>query len=583
MPVNSQIFANAIATRNKVLASQEKEIRRLYKEWANDIEKKIRYYEHHPASSSVVKARQMRELKKTLEEASNQVSNEIYKNVRTNAFIVAASVNECSVKWLAELGIISPEGLRMTNVEHRVVSSILNGRVYSNGWNLSKALWSDNQKTLKDIHTFLARGIAENKPTYEIAKDIERYINPAKAKPWNKRLKFSSDTPRKGFTFNPRTGKYEQWTKLYKGKVDYNAQRLARTITQHSYQQAFVEGTKDNPFVLKYQWVANGSRTCPLCKSRNGQLYKKDALPLDHPNGMCTIQPVIDDKMNDKLANWLNSPEGTYPEIDEFASSFGSKAHKTRMQTGVQNVQEIRSYTDRQIKSASKFLKEFEFDDASIDSYMNVLKSTEQEFQNAFVDALKKKVKNWEYSDEECSFSRYRKEIKLSDNAINAWLMDLQNADVHMKQSLFHEIGHAIDDMARGSNAAFSKSSKFKFKEAMIKDMKEMNNKVKSNDVDFIRSLNDMIKDDSSKGIQDAISAMHCKGIGLKDVKAKVRVKWSHSQEYYERTNAKNEAASELFANICGAKADPKAQEYMKKYFPNALKEFERIIKEIGK
>ena len=42
MAVNSQIFANAIATRNKVTANQEKEIRRLYKEWANDIEKQIR-------------------------------------------------------------------------------------------------------------------------------------------------------------------------------------------------------------------------------------------------------------------------------------------------------------------------------------------------------------------------------------------------------------------------------------------------------------------------------------------------------------------------------------------------------------
>ena len=51
----------------------------------------------------------------------------------------------------------------------------------------------------------------------------------------------------------------------------------------------------------------------------------------------------------------------------------------------------------------------------------------------------------------------------------------------------------------------------------------------------------------------------------------------------YERSNAKNEAASELFANICGAKVDPKAQEYMKKYFPNTVEEFERIIKEIGK
>ena len=322
MAVNSQIFAEAIATRNRITISQEKEIKKLYKKWAKDIEKKIRFYKHHSAPSSVVKVRQMRELKKFLEEASRQVSNDVYRTVRTNAFVIAGSVNECSMKWLASLGIVSPKGLRMTNVEHRVVNSILNGRVYSNGWNLSKALWTDNTKTLKDISTFLARGVAENKPIYEIAKDIERYVNPVKVKPWNKRLRFQSDVSRKGFTFNSRTGKYEQWGKLYKGRIDYNAQRLARTITQHSYQQAFVEGTKDNPFVLKYQWVANGSRSCPLCEERDGQLFEKDELPLDHPNGQCTIEPYLDDNWENKLNDWLNSPEGTYPDVDNFAKSF---------------------------------------------------------------------------------------------------------------------------------------------------------------------------------------------------------------------------------------------------------------------
>ena len=322
MAVNKQIFADAIATRNKVTIEQEKEIRRLYREWAKDIDKQIRYYEHHSAPSSVVKVRQMRELKKSLEEASRQVSNEIYRSISRNAFVVVSSVNNCSIKWLSDLGIISPKGLKMTNVEHRIVRSILNGHVYSNGWNLSKAIWGDNQKTLHDISTFIARGVAENKPTYEIAKDVERYVNPAKAKPWNKRLKFQSDKPRKGFTFNPKTGKYEQWSKLYKSKIDYNAQRLARTITQHSYQQAFVEGTKDNPFIIKYQWVANGSRSCPLCESRDGQLFEKNDLPLDHPNGQCTIEPYLDDNWENKLNNWLNSPDGTYPDIDDFADSF---------------------------------------------------------------------------------------------------------------------------------------------------------------------------------------------------------------------------------------------------------------------
>ena len=278
-----------------------------------------------------------------------------------------------------------------------------------------------------------------------------------------------------------------------------------------------------------------------------------------------------------------------YSTVTDFAKFFGfggdtaTEIAKEAGNSVAQTVLDAKVYTDRQIKNTSKFLKEFEFENTSIDSYMRTLKGTEQEFQNAFVDALKKKVKKWVYSEDVSFYSSARKEIKLNDEAINAWLFDLQSTDIHMKQTLFHEVGHAIDDLAPGSTAKFSKSSKFKFKEAMMKDMKEMNSRVKNNDRDFIRALNDMIKDNSSKGVQDAISAMHCKGIGLKDVKTQVRVHWSHSQEYYERSNAKNEAASELFANICGAKVDPKAQEYMKKYFPNAVEEFERIIKEIGK
>lgn len=322
MAVNKRIFAKAIATRNKVTKEQEKEIRRLYKEWAKDIEEKIKYYEHHPAPSSIVKARQMKELKNSLEQASMNVSNDVYRTVRINSFIVVSSVNECSAKWLADLGIASPKSLKMTNVEHRIVRNILNGQVYSNRWNLSKAIWGDNNKTLHDIYTFLSRGVAENKPVFEIAKDVERYVNPAKAKPWNKRLKFTSDVPKNGFIYNPKTGKYEQWAKLYKSKVDYNAQRLGRTIVQHSYQQAFVEGTKDNPFIIKYQWFAAGSRSCPLCEERDGQLFEKDELPLDHPNGQCIIEPYFDDNWENKLKDWLNSPEGTYPDIDNFAESF---------------------------------------------------------------------------------------------------------------------------------------------------------------------------------------------------------------------------------------------------------------------
>lgn len=562
MAGNKLIFKNAEEARNAIMASQKKEIAKLYEDWADEIGERAKYYSRKSTASASISERYYRELQKQLRATSQEISNEIYKKIKSNIYTVADAVVSDNVKWLADFGF-SMDGLNaaFSYVPDEIVRNLITGQIYESGWSLSARIWSDNEQTLKDIYQVMARGLAENKPIYEIAKDLESYVRPSARLPWNLRMK--------------------DGVKIYKKQVDYNAQRLARTLVQHGYQQSLIAVTHKNPFITEYIWHSNGSRACPLCMEHDGRVFQKGNLPMDHPNGMCTIEPVVADDMVDQLADWFNSPDGTYPEIDEFAGNFDYEA---KINIGVQNIQQIRSYTDKQIKNASKFLKEFNFEDTAIDSYMSVLKSTEQEFQNAFIDALKKKVKYWSYSDDgTSSYSSYRKEIKLNDEAVKAWLLDLQDTDIHMKQALFHEIGHAIDDLAPGSTASFSKSSKFKFREAMIKDMKEINDRVKNNDKDFIKALNDMIKDDSSKGVQDAISAMHCKGIGLKDVKEQVRVRWSHSQEYYERNNVKNEAASELFANMCAAKVDPKAQEYMKKYFPNAVEEFERIIKEIGK
>ena len=559
---NKLIFKDSEAARDAIMASQKKEIAALYESWADEIGERAKYYSLKSNASSPVSERYYRELQKQLRATSQEISNEIYNKIKNNMYIISDAVIADNVNWLKSFGF-SDDGLNaaFSYVPDSVVRNLITGQIYESGWSLSKAIWSDNEKTLKDIYQVMSKGLAENKPIYEIAKELEAYVNPARRLPWN-------------LTAN-------DGVRIYKKQVDYNDQRLERTLVQHRYQQRFIAATKNNPFITEYVWISNGSRVCELCMSRDGQHYKKDELPMDHPNGMCVMEPVVSDDMVDKLADWFNSPDGTYPEIDEFAGNFG---YEVKTGTGMQSViKQVRSYTDKQIKNASKFLKKFEFKDASTQSYMNALKGTEQEFQNSFVDALKKKVKSWDYSENSSFYSSYRQEIKLNDRAINAWLLDVQGANIHMKQTLFHEIGHAIDDLSPGGTAKFSRSSKFNFIEEMMKDMKEINSRVKNNDIDFIKAMNDMVKDDSSKGVQDAISAMHCKGIGLSDVKEQVRVRWSHSQEYYERDNAKKEAASELFANMCVAKVDAKAQEYMNTYFLNAAKEFERIIKEIGK
>lgn len=304
---NKLVFKDAEEAKKSIMVEQQKEIAKLYEDWADDIAKQAEYYSHKFTSSAYVSERYYKQLRRQLRKTSQEVSNEIYNKIKSNMYLISDEVVKSNVKWLKSFGF-SEEGLNATfsYVPKDTVERLVTGQIYKSGWSLSKRIWGDNEQTLKDIYQVMAKGIAEQKPIYDIAKDLESYVRPNARLPWNLRM--------------------ADGVRIYKKQVDYNAQRLARTLVQHSYQQSFVSTTKDNPFILDYVWRANGSRVCELCMSRDGVHYKKDDLPMDHPNGMCVMEPSIDKDMNEKLADWFNSPDGTYPEIDEFASNFGYEA-----------------------------------------------------------------------------------------------------------------------------------------------------------------------------------------------------------------------------------------------------------------
>lgn len=301
---NSLIFKDAEVARDAIMASQKKEIAALYENWADEIGERAKFYSRKSTASSVVSERQMKELKKQLRTTSQQVSNEINKKIKTNMYTISDAVVADNVKWLASFGF-SSKGLNaaFSYVPDSVVRNIVTGQIYTTGWSLSKAIWSDNEKALKDVYQIVAKGVAQNMPIYNIAKNLEAYVSPSKRKAWNLTA--------------------PDGVKIFKKTVDYNAQRLARTLVQHSYQQSFIATTQGNPFITEYIWHSNGSRVCKLCLDRDGEHFSKDSLPMDHPNGMCTMEPVVVRDMVDQLANWFNNPDGTYPEIDAFAGNFG--------------------------------------------------------------------------------------------------------------------------------------------------------------------------------------------------------------------------------------------------------------------
>ena len=570
--MNTLRFLKAEKKKQEVTEQQLEYIKSMYSKISNNFGQKIKELEGKTNISSILRTQYLHEYQKELADEISKINQKIGNNIKNGIKDVAQAVVDNEVDRAVSYGLLGISG-KFSNIPTDVVETIVSGQLYQSDWTLSKAIWGMNEKVHKDCQNIVAMGIAANKSVYDVAKALERYVDPSAKKDY-------------------------KWSRDYPGSnkvVDYNASRLARTMMSHAYQESFERATEHDPFVQGYKWnTGHNTRVCPYCMAMStedkfglGQgIYPKDKVPLDHPNGQCfltIVQNKSSEQVADDIANWYN---GTGNEkmnglIDEFAYSLGytpGMLKKTVKKVGVEVAAEkIKQYSDRQIKNASKFIKELEMDKTSADNYMDTIKGTSREFQNAFVDAMKKKVKNWDFGDGSYYWSS-KQEIKYTHQSIEAWMFSEDN---HQKQTLFHEVGHAIDDLRKGTSSKWT--NKKEFVDAMLKDMTAMNEKCKNGDVEYILELKKMVNDDSSKGVQDAISAMHCKGINLSNVRLNVNVRWHHSQEYYERRDAKKEAASELFANMCGAQADKGAIKYIEKYFPNAYKEFWNIINEIGK
>ena len=281
--------------RLKLTKTQQKEITRMYRRISRNINKQLAGLPD--TTTGHLRKIYLERLQQQINEELTALGRDVQSLIQTNMAAVAGAAVDDSLALLSKMGF--PIQGAFSSVPSDVVKSLLTGQVYDGRWSLSRSIWNSTTKAKKDINTIIAEGIAQNKSTYDIAKDLEKYVNPSARKDW-------------------------AWSKVYPGTnkvVDYSAQRLARTMVSHAYQQAFVRTTKPNPFVTKYKWLAsNSNRVCELCNSRDGVLFEKDDLPMDHPNGMCTFTAVIDQSMTDiadRLADWaLGKPD---PELDTFA------------------------------------------------------------------------------------------------------------------------------------------------------------------------------------------------------------------------------------------------------------------------
>lgn len=303
-------LADATQIRENLTKEQEDEISMLYRKVYLQVRKQMLAIPKDGTTSQQIQRQYLDKLHKQLDEAYKSLGVGLEKQIEKGAKKAAQGVVDDSAKFFTKAGL-TLEGA-YSFVPKEIVASIATGKLYGGDWSLSGAIWSDIRKKQADINTIIAEGLAANKSAYDIAKDLETYVDPKAKKEWD-------------------------WSKVYPGtskKVDYNAQRLARTMVSHAYQQSLERVCKNNPFVTGYIWQsAHSRRVCPICAGRDGQFYKKGELPLDHPNGMCTFIAEIEGSMKyvgERLGDWVNGKAD--PELDSwFNEMIGSKSAVSKL------------------------------------------------------------------------------------------------------------------------------------------------------------------------------------------------------------------------------------------------------------
>lgn len=248
---------------------------------------------------------------KELERVKKEIVKELNKSTRgfiTKAARVGIETEQQIMSKMFKYAGIDPGDhftTMFSQVQDKVIKDIISGNLYKDKKTLSSRIWNNGQEFEKDIQYVINRAILEKKSAIELAKDLEKYVKePAKR-----------DT---------------NWGKVYPNlknkKVDYNVMRLARTSINHAYQNSSIQSSNMNPFVEGIEWRSAQihGRTCELCMERHGKIYPKNNVPLDHPNGLCTMIPYIPkslDEVATELRDWLDG--GTNNKLDKWYNEYG--------------------------------------------------------------------------------------------------------------------------------------------------------------------------------------------------------------------------------------------------------------------
>lgn len=288
--------------KKSTIKGVEKELKRTYTDVAIFIENELKNKDENNFSETDLIL-----LQKQLNKSFKEQTKEIKKIIELAVIKIVEKTLDANLEVYK--GIDKKLGTKLydffkdkyKDIKDKVVNAVIKGEMYKDKHGLSDRIWKDLKKNQSAIDAIIKQGIKNKDHPLDIAKKLEKYVNPDKMKGFN-------------------------WSVVYPGsktKIEYNALRLARTSINHAHHQAVINAAKKNPLVTHIEWLSAGAhgRTCEMCSNRDGQIYKIDRVPEDHPNGMCMLLEVIpeDDILEKIFDDFLDSE---YEDLDEFMESY---------------------------------------------------------------------------------------------------------------------------------------------------------------------------------------------------------------------------------------------------------------------
>lgn len=477
-----------------------------------------------------------------------------------------------------------------------IVEQMIKGEVYKDGVGLDSRLWSATNASGRKIEDVIISCLARGISSAEASKIISQFA------------KSGHHTWDKNKIREKLGDKYAN--KYGTGGLDYEALRLMRTTNTHMAQLTVMNSDTVNPYnkFVKYHTGHAGSRTCSICRDRDGKIFPIHDAPLDHPNGLCWLSPVMSkdgktelsladmvDDMNDYfdgkpnsgvMTQWLGKsyprrvepkpqqptepPKPTIPKGHLYTEEQREQKYQeleTHLFDGISSMLETELVNN---KNKDNMIKPYA--KTTVKGIIGNLRKYPASIQDLYLHTLKDLKMN--YTPDGAFYSPMTDSIHFSVKKTN-------NDNRGPYGTVFHEWGHMIDWHIYSETGGTVTNS---VKEEMYKILKQdVEDRIKYQQKNSRTKIN---KAEAKKLVTSELNSATDAIAGVSDIYGGVTGnavvgRWGHAKSYWTRRDKKGEVCSEAWADILQSYGIPNQAKYIEKYMPGGKAFVEKTVEEI--